>query len=47
MIHDDKDHYIIQDSSQEPSSSSKYDFKDRVLLKNFFSHLMAEIWQTD
>ena len=35
-----------QDSSQEPSTSSKYDFKDGGFLTNFLSWLMAEIWQT-
>ena len=28
MIYDIKDDPIFQDSSQEPSASSKYDFKD-------------------
>ena len=28
MIHDTKDDSIRQDSSQEPSTSTKYDFQD-------------------
>ena len=35
MIHDVKDVPIPQDSSQEPSAFSKYDFKDGGFLRNF------------
>ena len=35
MIHDVKDDPILQDSSQELSTSSKYDFKDGGFLKFF------------
>ena len=35
MIYDIKDDPILQDSSQEPSMSSKYDFKDNRCLIHF------------
>ena len=34
-IHDVKDDPILQDSSQEPSTPSEYDFKDGGFLKLF------------
>ncbi len=42
MIDDVKDDPILQDSSQEPSTSSKYDFKDRDVLDTLQS--MLESW---
>ena len=36
MIHDVKDDPILQESSQEPSMSSKYDFKDVGFLTHFY-----------
>ena len=44
MIYDVKNDPILQVSSQEPSTSSKYDFKDRGFLTNFYSWYRAEIW---
>ena len=35
MIQDVKDDLILQDFSQEPSTSSKYDFEDGGFLTNF------------
>ena len=35
MIHNAKDDPILQDSSQEPSASSKYDFEDGGFLRHF------------
>ena len=37
MIKDIKGDPILQDSSQEPSASSKYDFEDRGFLTHFYS----------
>ncbi len=42
MIHDVKDDPILQDSRQEPSKSSKYDFKDWEVLDTLL--IMLEIW---
>jgi hypothetical protein len=45
--HDIKDDPILEVSSQEPSTSSKYDFKDWGFLTQFFSCWRAEIWHTE
>ena len=39
MIYDIEDDSILQDSSQEPSASSKYDFKDRGVLEALINML--------
>ena len=44
MIHDVKDDPILQDSSQEPSMSSKYDFQDVGFLTHFSSCKKSENW---
>ena len=46
MIYDVKNDPILQASSQEPSTSSKYDFKDGGFLTHFCSCYRAEIWHT-
>ena len=42
MIHDIKKDSILQVSSEESLTSSKYDFKDRVFLAQFYSWYKAE-----
>ncbi len=46
MLQHVKDDPILQVSSQEPSTSSKYDFEDRGFLTHFYSYSSAEIWHT-
>ena len=46
-IHDVKNDPILQVSSQEPSTSSKYDFEDGRFLAHFYSCKRAEIWHTN
>ena len=45
-IQDVKNDLILQVSSQETSTFSKYDFEDRGLLKLILSCQRAEIWHT-
>ena len=46
MTYDGKNDPILQDSSQEPSTSSKYDFEDVGFFTHFWSCLIAEIRHT-
>ena len=44
MFYDDKDDPILQDPSQEPSTSCKYELRGQGVLDTLLIMLEAEIW---